>query len=288
MMMRWDWRKLMMSILKKILSVFFCKEGQFAAGGLFSAGHFILLATTIFFIYKALNKTLQYSFQKIRGIIKKLVITMTIFELAKIAFHFIQGDMNELKDWVPLYFCSIFLYAGWLSVFAKGFLRHAGDVFLASGSLIGGICFLLYPSSSLLLYPSFHFLCFHSFLYHGVMVYIGVLMNRSGLVNLKKEDMHLYFWFTSLICILAWIINLRYGTNFMFISDTFHGTLLDIPYRVLGPFYTPVLILVQAIVPFRVIQWFRHHTSLLTRPAWYPDTCCDVVNNGKIRKEYKY
>lgn len=272
----------MMETVKKILHIFFSARGEYAAGGLFSFGHFILLGITIGCIYMALNKTLQYSYQKIRALIKRLIVFLSLLEGLKIYFNFKIGNGSELMSWVPLYFCTICIYAGWLSCFCHGFFQHLGDVYLATGSLIGGICFLLYPSSSIMLYPTFHFLTIHSFLYHGVMVYLGVLMNRSGLVNLQMNDLRqyaLYILFFSLICL---VLNTKYQTNFMFISDTFKGTLVDIPYRILGPFYTPVSIAVQAIVPFQVIMWFKRKTSLLTRPAWYdePKQCAAEVKRA--------
>lgn len=255
--------------LKKVLQMFFSRMGEYDAGGLFSVGHFVLLFLTLVSIFLALNKTLQYSYDKIRALIRRLIVFLSALEVLKIYFNFKIGNGGQLMSWVPLYFCTICIYAGLLSCFASGPLQHIGDVFLATGSLIGGICFLLYPSSSIMLYPTFHFLTVHSFLYHGTMVYIGILMNRSGLVKLQSSDLKHYALYVTAFCLLCWALNVKLHTNFMFISDTFSGTLLDIPYRILGPLYTPAAIAVQAIVPFRVIMWFKHNTSLLTRPAWY-------------------
>jgi hypothetical protein len=249
--------------------MFFSVQGEYPAGGLFSAGHFILLALTIILIAVSLKKTLAYSFQRIRKIIKNLIILLSALEVSKIYFNFKTGNASNLMNWMPLYFCTICIYAGWLSCFTKGPLKHLGDVFLSTGSLIGGICFLLYPSSSIMLYPTFHFLTLHSFFYHGAMVYIGVLMNRSGLVVLHHGDLKEYAAYVTMFCMFCWWLNNRYHTNFMFISDTFHGTMLDIPYRILGPLYTPMAIIVQAIVPYEVTMWFKTKTTLLTRPSWY-------------------
>lgn len=275
----------MKELLRKLLHMFLCAKGEFAAAGLFSAGHFVLLALTIYGIIVALNKTLQYTYPKIREIIKKQVVFLSALEVLKIYFNFRSGNSSELMSWVPLYFCTICIYAGWLSCFGRGFLQHLGDVFLATGSLIGGICFLLYPSSSILLYPAFHFLTLHSFLYHGTMVYIGILLNRSGLVQLSWKDMKEYAIYVVAFCMIALAFNLTSGTNFMFISDTFHGTLLDIPYNILGPaFYTPASIAVQATVPFMVIMWFKKHTALLTRPDWYSFDSSLAVRRQWIRQ----
>lgn len=260
----------MIKLIQKILQRFFAAPGVYEAGGLASIGHIILLSTTIFFVVRALNKTLTYSYEQIRSIIKWISVTLCILEVCKIIFHFAAGNGEDLNTWVPLYFCSIAMFAGILSGFGKGIAQHIGDVFLSTGGLIGGICFLLYPSSSLLIYPSYHFLSIHSFVYHGCMTYLGILINRSGLYQLKMSDIRFYAMYVLFFCMLAWFVNVRKNTNLMFISDTFQGTFLDLCYNVLGKLYTPVLILVQMFVPFLVIAWFKDNTALLSRPAWYP------------------
>jgi len=260
----------MIEKFRQILKMMFCVQGAYPAGGLFSAGHFFLLTITIAAIVVSLNKTLAYSYDKIRTIIRRLIVIISILEVTKILFNLWTGNGPHLMNWVPLYFCTICIYAGWLSCFFKGPLQHLGDVFLATGSLIGGICFLLYPSSSIMLYPTFHFLTLHSFFYHGVMVYIGILMNRSGLVQLGHGDLKEYAAYVMMFCLMSWSLNRQLHTNFMFISETFPGTMLDLPYRILGPLYTPMAIAVQATVPYEVIMWFKKKTTLLNRPSWYP------------------
>jgi hypothetical protein len=276
----------MMEMIKKLLEHFLAAPGVYEAGGLISWGHVILLGTTIFCVYKALNRTLMYSFVEIRHIIRVLSVLLCALECCKIAFHFAAGNGDDLNTWVPLYFCSIGMFAGLLSGFATGALQHIGDVFLATGGLIGGICFLLYPSSSLMIYPSYHFLSIHSFLYHGVLTYMGILINRSGLYQLKMDDLKVYAMYVLGFCALAWIINANKGTNLMFISETFRGTFLDLCWKVFGKLYTPMLIVIQMTVPFLVIAWFKDNTALLSRPTWYPAVSGTAVSSALTLKHY--
>jgi hypothetical protein len=172
----------------------------------------------------------MYSFVEIRHIIRVLSVLLCALECCKIAFHFAAGNGDDLNTWVPLYFCSIGMFAGLLSGFATGALQHIGDVFLATGGLIGGICFLLYPSSSLMIYPSYHFLSIHSFLYHGVLTYMGILINRSGLYQLKMDDLKVYAMYVLGFCALAWIINANKGTIDVYIRNIqrdISGSLLE-------------------------------------------------------------
>ncbi|MDD6259074.1 MAG: YwaF family protein [Erysipelotrichaceae bacterium] len=276
----------MSEILKIIFGRFLADEGIYPAAGIPSVGYLILMGTTFLGIYTALNHTLQWSYERIRKLVKRMILILWGLEIFKIGFRFYYGYQSQLNTWVPLYFCSITLFAGLLSVFGHGMARHIGDVFICVGGLIGGICFLLYPSSSLLLFPADHFLSIHSFLYHGCMTYLGILFNRSGLVKLEWKDMKYYAWYIGFFCVLALYLNIRTGSNLMFISHSFNGTLLDIVAKILGRLYTPALILIQMTVPFQVVMWFKHNTSLLTRPVWYDGIEQNTTdNNGHISKK---
>lgn len=259
----------MMNLLQKFLSLFLADEGTYEPAGIPSVGYFILMFVTFFCIYKALKKTLAYSYTEIRKIIRRMITVLWGLEIFKIGYRFYYGYASDLGTWVPLYFCSITLFAGLLSSYATGVLQHIGDVFIAVGGLIGGICFLLYPSTSLLLFPAWHFLSIQSFLYHGSMTYLGILVNRSGLVELKKSDLKYYAGYVFVFCLLAQGLNLAFGSNLMFTNKPFEASILVIM-EGMGRFYTPFMFLVQMFVPFYVIMWFRKNTNLLTRPTWYP------------------
>lgn len=257
--------------MKEFLRRFLAPEGKYKASGLFSIPHICLLILTVYLITEALNHTLLLSFSQIRNIIRGCSIVLCSLEILKIIFKVKKEHQTSGYDsWIPLYFCSITMYASLLSGFATGYFQHIGDVFLAVGALIGGICFLLYPSSSIMIYPWNHFLTLHSFFYHGVLTYLGILVNRSGLVVLVWKDILIYALYFGLFCFFADRINHRKGTNLMFISSPFFGTFLEKLYQILGKYYTFVLVMVQAIVPFIVVMWFRNNTTLLVRPYWYP------------------
>ena len=243
---------------------FLSPHGKYPAAGLFSGGHLLLLALTIVSIATALHRSMHFSVEKIRRIIRTLCILLWSLEILKILFKFtVDHTGSQPGTWLPLYFCSIALFATILSGFAHGYLQHIGDVCLASGSLVGGICFLLYPSSSLLLYPWQHFLCLHSFLYHGCMVYLGILMNRTHMISLSYHDFAVYSIYVGFFCLLALFVNMKTGSNLMFISAPFGGTFLDTFYLVLKHAYTPVLVLAQMSLPFIAIMQFIEHTRLL-------------------------
>lgn len=239
-----------------------------------------LIASTFFCIMTALNHTLQLSYEKIRRIIRWMVGVLWVLELIKIRYRFYYGYKENLNTWVPLYYCSITLFAGLLSAVGNGLIQHIGDVFLCAGGLCGGICFLIYPATSLMSFPAWHFLSVHSFLYHGCMTYLGILMNRSGLVTLNWRDFRYYVLYVLFFCLAALRLNQRTCSNLMFISNPLPGTMYNTVALLLGNFYTPAMILIQMTVPFFVILRFKKNTTLLNRPYWYDGTFA-IVHHHK-------
>ena len=151
---------------------------------------------------------------------------------------------------MPLYYCSLLLYAGLLSSLGKGILKKAGDGFLSTGAIVGGGIFILFPSTSLPSYPTFHLVSIHSFLYHGIMVYLGLLINFTNYIQLEKKDIIYYSSLVGIICVVAYAINNIFGSNLMFISENFSGTFIEIMYNLTGNLFSIIMILAQMILPF--------------------------------------
>lgn len=249
---------------------FLSLHGQCRPSGMRSVGHWLLLISTIAAIVIALNHTLLLSVARLRRLIRSTAVIMWLLEGTKIAFKLGREKERSPDTWMPLYFCSVALYASLLSGFAGGALQRVGDVFLATGGLCAGVCFLAYPSSSLLLYPAWHFCSLHSFLYHGWMVYLGVLVSRSGLVSVELADFPAYFLFCLCFCLLAQAVNRRSGANLMFLCRPFPGTFLTRLSGRLKGAYAPAVMLAQIVLPFFAVLAVRAATPILTRPDWYP------------------
>lgn len=231
----------------------FAKPGEYSPCGMFTWGHFGLIAVTVMCIAIALKKTVDKSKEEVKKIIQKCTIIMWIFECLIIAFKLCTGDSRNVNDYVPLYYCSMLLYAGLLSGFAKGKLQRTGDVFLATGGIVGGVVFMIMPTTSLPAYPVFHIISLHSFLFHGTMVYIGLLMNATHYIEIKASDIKYFASLVAIICIIAYIINCIFDSNLMFISKDFPGTPLTIIYKLTGPFFTAIMTLGQMFLPFYVV-----------------------------------
>lgn len=230
----------------------FSKIGKYKPCGIFTKGHFILIGITISGIILALKHIVPNNKEEVHKIIKRITVIMCILEVVRIIYSISQNSLYEVNTYLPLYYCSMLLYAGLLSSFGKGKLKRVGDVFLSAGSIIGGIVFIIYPSTSLLGYPAFHFLSIHSFLFHGVMIYLGILVNKTGYIELKKDDIKYFASLVGTVCILALIVNNIFDSNLMFVSQNFNIAPIEILYKITnGTFLFSVIMSIgQMTIPF--------------------------------------
>lgn len=233
--------------------MFFAKTGEYEPCGIYNVKHIILAIITIIFIVIALKCTKNKDKCKVKRIIRICTITMWILEIIKIIFKLQQCELTDVNKYVPLYYCSILLYAGILSSFGIGKVKRIGDVFLATGGIIGGIVFIIFPTTSLPEYPMFHFISLHSFLFHGTMIYLGILINMTNYIELKKKDIIYYAGLVGAICVISLIINNVFESNLMFISQNFPDMPLEIIYNATGVFFTPVMIAIQITLPFIIM-----------------------------------
>lgn len=241
--------------------MFFAKAGKYEACKIFTPGHFALIFMTFACIAVALKKTMNKSKEEVYKIIKVLTIILVGGEIFKIWFTLQSFEITNVKEWLPLYYCSLLLYAGILSSFTKGKVKRVGDVFLATGSIVGGLVFIFFPTTSLLTYPVFHFISIHSFFFHGTMVYLTLLINKTHYIELQKKDILYFASLVGVVCIAALIVNHIFNTNLMFISMDFPNTPITILYKLTGNLFTPIMIIGQMIVPYYsvyfIIKWIE-------------------------------
>lgn len=239
------------------MKMLFAKPGEFESCGMFNFKHLIIFLVTIFGVIFATKKTKIKDKEKVKKRIQKITIIMWILEMIKIVFTIMVGYGNNLNKVVPLYYCSLLLYAGILSSIGKGTLKRIGDVFLATGSIVAGVVFIILPTTSLPEYPLFHFISIHSFLFHGMMIYLGVMIHKTNYIEIKKSDIKYYAGLILLICILAYIVNCKFGSNLMFISRDFPGTPITLIYHATGKFFPIVMSVAQMTLPFYLIYGLK-------------------------------
>lgn len=231
----------------------FVKAGIYKAAEAFSIEHFMLLVLTIIIITYALKYIKTDTKEKVKNTIKRLTICLWILEIIKIVFNLKTEGISNPNSYLPLYFCSIMLFAGLLSAYGKYRIERMGNIFLATGGIVGGIVFIAFPLTSLATYPIFHYISIYSFLFHGIMIYLGILINKESYIELNWRDLIYYATLILIVSFIALIINCTFGSNLMFISNNYPDTIIEIIYNVTGRLFTPIAIIGQSTVPFILI-----------------------------------
>lgn len=233
--------------------------------GMFSTEHFILLAITTICVVIALKFSKNMEKENVKKLIRKTTIFLWILEIIKIIFNIKNYSLSAVNKYVPLYFCSLILYAGILSGYCKGILKRMGDVFLSTGGIIAGLIFLVYPLTSLTSYPILHYISIHSFILHGIMVYIGLLMLITKYTTIEKRDIIYYSAIIVIISGIAYIVNLKCDSNLMFISQNYPGTYIEIIYNNTGKFFTLFMTVAQATIPFYIVYGIYNLFKIKTK-----------------------
>lgn len=189
------------------LSKFFCKENEYEPVGMFSVGHIVTLIIFLLIVAFCAYKCRKIGKDKAIFLTKIIAIVVTVLEIIKITIAFINGEGDKLDHWVPLYFCSMFIYAAWLAGYAKGKIADLGRAFVGTGGIIAGLSFLIFPTTSFTMYPLFHYFCMYSMVYHSLMVFLGITYLLNGVVKIDKKSFIDYVIFCSVLNMLAIIVN---------------------------------------------------------------------------------
>ena len=152
------------------------------AGTLFTPLHLgfaaLLLAALILLglrLAKKSERAIRLTFGALWG-------TLVGLEVAKILWETFCGA-SVWFEWggiLPLYPCSIFLYAMPLAIWGKGTVRYMGCGYVCSLGLLGGAINFVYPANILSNYSCLSFAGFHTFFYHGAIVFCALVMLVSG------------------------------------------------------------------------------------------------------------
>lgn len=151
-------------------------------GTMFTPLHFlfslVLLAGVVFgAIYCA-----KQNEKVIRRTFFVLWLMLVILEPTKILWESFSGKTAglEVTGVLPLYPCSVFMYAMPLAIWGRGLVRRMGCGYVCSLGLLGGAVNFVYPATILGSYSCISFAGFHTFLYHGTIVFCAMTMLLSG------------------------------------------------------------------------------------------------------------
>lgn len=234
----------------------FSRPNSEAAAGMFTLPHIISLIICLIIVGIAIYLSRAFDKKRVVLTTKIMAYVFTIWEIAKIIFKFIIDEGKYLDHWVPLYFCSLFIYALWLCGYGKGRIYKIGEAFISGGCIIGGLAFLIVPATSLMDYPIYHFMSIHSMVYHSCMLYLGILYLRAYKINLDKNDFIRYSIYTGAFGIVSIILNLMLDQNFMILRNP-----VNIPIEFINAIankapwlYTVGAFMLYLLIPFLLVK----------------------------------
>ena len=217
-----------MKTLSELFSHFFTHKdflppASEIAGTLFTPLHFIcagillvLLVTTAVWVAKRREKTICTVF---------LVIWLAtlVLEPTKIVWETLSGASRNF-EWggiLPLYPCSIFMYAMPLAIFGREKVRYVGCGYVCTLGLLGAAINFFYPANILSNYSCISFAGFHTFFFHGVILFCAMVMLISGYHSYKSAktvwDLLLPALPALAVSVVANAVNFsRIGSDYMF------------------------------------------------------------------------
>ncbi len=133
------------------------------------------------FLSKKSEKSIRITLAIIWGL-------LTVLEIAKIVWETYSGNtVNfEVTGVLPLYPCSIFMYAMPLVLFGNDKIRYMGCGYVCSLGFLGAAVNFIYPANILGNYSCISFAGFHTFFYHGSMLFTALVLLMSGYHSYKN------------------------------------------------------------------------------------------------------
>jgi hypothetical protein len=166
----------------------FLPPKEMLPGPMFPPLHFFFaacVATLLIFlglrIAKKSEKTIRITFICVW-------IALVVLEAVKILWETYCGKTVSF-EWggiLPLYPCSIFMYAMPFAIWGRGLVRRAACGYVCSLGLLGASINFIYPATILGNYSCISFAGFHTFFYHGMMLMCALVMLRSGYHSYKN------------------------------------------------------------------------------------------------------
>lgn len=166
----------------------FLPEADQLAGTLFTPLHFAFSAAFLVLVILLAFRVSRLKETSIRICFGVLWVFLVIFEAAKIIWETYAGVAVDFEAGgvLPLYPCSIFMYAMPLAVFGRGRIRYMGCGYVCTLGILGGAINFFYPANVLGHYSCISFAGLHTFFYHGSLLFCAIVMLRSGYHSYKQ------------------------------------------------------------------------------------------------------
>lgn len=156
------------------------------------------------------------------------------FELFKILVFCLNDKSDEpILYNLPLFLCSIQLITIPLAAFSKGRAKEASLDFVSIFGLLGALLGTYFAGNNYAAYPVLSFTNVVSGITHCISGFAALYIIISGMCSMKKNNIWITFTILIVFCILAYIANISFGANYMFLMQG-DGTPYDIVYNLVN------------------------------------------------------
>lgn len=221
---------------------------------MYGVTHLVWLTVILIFIagscavYRGLRSTQR---EKMRLLYAGLLLADELYKYIVL----IIGD-RWLADYLPLHLCSVNLFLIAIHAVRPGKLL---DNFLYTVCIPGAAAALLFPSWTSLPFPNLMHL--HSFTIHALLVAYPVMLTFAGEIRPSARYIPKCVVLTVLLSIPGLIVNILYGSNFMFLNYAEPGNPLYIFEQLWGSHLLGLPVLIAGVI------LIMHGPRLLLKPV---------------------
>ena len=240
------------------MNLFFAFESDIPSGqgfALFSAGHILFLALTAFctlvscFVYARADRARQARAEKVFGAV------LLALELLYNGMLFFSGHLDAYT--LPLHLCAISVFVCVAAAFSGS--ARLGQYMYYFG-MPGALCALVFPDWTG--YPIGNYYCISAFVIHGMLVASTFALLCARRVRPDGKGLALSLAFVAALAVPMWMLNRRFGTNYMFLMTPSPGSPLEWLSNLTGErLYLPGFILLVLLIELLLyLPWARKKT----------------------------
>ena len=237
-----------------VMYMFFVSKDNIPEGvgfGTFSLPHIIWLVAIVAacilaaYFYKRLDDKKRKTMCIVVG------ATIVSLEIIKDIYHGILGEFGV--GYLPLHLCGINIL---LIAFDLFYQNKTVRNFLYYFAIAGASLALLFPNWTQL--PLWNFSCLHSFIIHALLVMYPIMLVAGGDVKPDIKTMPKCVGLLAALAVPIYFVNLKFGTNFMFLMSPDKGNPLEMFEKLLGnhlwgfPILLPIVMFVMYLPIFIV------------------------------------
>ncbi len=178
----------------------------------FSPGHIIWLLTIAACAFLTGKVYIKLGEEGRSNLRKGIGLSVILLDALKIIVMGLFGVNNI--EFLPLHLCSVgglatLVYAMWPG-------KWKLDQLFGYAFFPAAILAIIFPSANM--YPWWNFYCIHIFLYHALIIVYFVMLYQSGEFRPSYGGLWISFLFMAVFAVPIYLINVRFGVNYMFIG----------------------------------------------------------------------